>query len=346
MTSNNCFNKRLQELADVSAPSGYENSITKLLASIGAEFGFSPSVDAIGNLILKKGQGKEKTVLLLAHCDEIGMVVKHIDDRGFVFFATLGGIDESLLLGRHVQINHRGTAVPGVIGSIPTKMGGNCSLSDISSHWIDIGVSSKEDAERFISIGDSISFVSPFQELGGGLVVSKSLDNRAGIAVLFEAISRINGIDLPYNLSVVFSVQEELGSMGAIPASYSVNPDYCIAIDVTNATDYSSISPCKYGDIRLHRGAVIPVGSNLSPHIQDTLCSIAIKEGIPFQREALPGFCGTDVAQAQISRSGCHTGLISIPCRYMHSPTEIVSLLDMEAASSLLVAMLRAYSFL
>lgn len=333
----------IKQLCNISGPSGYEGNITSHLKKIMSNAGFKTYSDTIGNLICqKKGSGDFK-VMLIAHCDEIGFVIKYIADNGFIYFSSLGKTDLSLLYGRHVQIFHLGSSVPGVIGSCPNHFGGNdISNKEISNLWIDIGACSKKEAEKMVSVGDSITIKPDVSELSNHMISCKALDNRSSIAALLDVCNRIKGTELQFDLYVVFSVQEEIGLIGSAPATFSIAPDISIALDVTHATDCPNIDNRKHGDVRINQGPVIPIGSNLSPFIQNRIKEQAIKDGIPYQIEALPGFSGSDIAQAQITGSGCYTGLISIPCRYMHSPVELVSLNDIYNVSRLVESLLKS----
>ena len=334
----------LKQLCEIPAPSGYETKITSYLADFMSNAGFKIQFDVVGNLICqKKGSGNFK-VMLIAHCDEVGFVVKYIADNGYIYFSSLGKTDISLLYGRHVQITHLGSSVSGVIGSSSTHLGGNdINNKDISNLWIDIGACSKNEVEKKVSVGDSIIIQPVISELGNHMISCKALDNKSSIAALLDACLKIKDMEFPFDLYVVFSVQEEIGLVGSAPASFVVAPDVCIALDVTHATDVPNIDNRKYGLIEINKGPVIPIGSNLSPIIQEKIKEFAAEEGIHFQREALPGFSGTDIAQTQITGSSCYTGLISIPCRYMHSPVEIVSTDDMRCISKLIELLLRKF---
>ena len=331
------------QLCKFASPSGYENNISSYLGEFMSKIGFEVYPDAIGNVICQKKGKDDYRVMIIAHCDEVGFVVKYISDDGYVYFSNLGKTDISLLYGRNVLISHEGDNVPGIIGTVPAHLEGNdINNKDISNLWIDVGTYSKEETEKLVSIGDSITFQTDFLELGNNMIACKALDNKSCIAALLDVCERIQDKELPFNLYVVFSVQEEVGLVGSAPASFAVIPNLCIALDVTHSTDIPCVNMRKYGDIRINKGPVIPIGSNLSPLLQHKIRNVAKDKGIPFQIEALPGFSGTDVAQVQITRSGCYTGLISTPCRYMHSPVETVSVLDLKYMSQLVEAFLNA----
>lgn len=333
----------LNQLCSLSGPSGYETKVISYLRDFITNASFKTYTDKVGNLICqKKGSGNFK-VMLIAHCDEVGLVIKYIADNGYIYFSSLSKIDHTILYGRHVLISHSDSYISGVIGSCPPHLGGNdASNKEISNLWIDIGAHSKEEAEQLVSVGDSITIKPVFSNLSNYMISCKALDNRSSIAALLSACMKIKDIELDYDLYVVFSVQEEIGLIGAGPATFLVDPDVCIALDVTHATDVPIIDNHKYGDIRINEGPVIPIGSNLSQIVQNKIKQQAREKGIPFQTEALPGFSGTDIAQSQVTGSGCHTGLISIPCRYMHSPIETVSTEDISNASYLIESLLKS----
>lgn len=300
-------------------------------------------VDTIGNIIFQKTGNGDKVLMLIAHYDEVGFSVKYVDDNGYIYFSPVGGIDTSILSGQKVVINHYGQPVVGVIGAKPIHMTNQKrnekSNLDISDFWIDIGVKDKEEAGKYVSVGDLVSFYPNFTELNDGVFSSKSIDNRVGVAVLLSVYEKIRSIDVGYKcIYFVLSSQEELGLRGARTAGYTLNPDTCIAIDVTHATDYPSINKSKYGDVKLDKGAVIPFGSNFSTSIQKCLKRIAVENSIPYQIESIPGYSGTDISEIQLARGGCMSGLISVPCRYMHTPVEMASYKDIEASIEILSA--------
>lgn len=305
-----------------------------------------PHVDKVeedihGNLLCYKFAplpDKAKTVMLIAHMDEIGLMVTYIEDSGIIRFSSLGGIDINILKGRKVYILHEETKIEGVIGVQPIHMRNRTNNKDIefSDLWIDIGCRDKNIVESLISIGDSIVIKSSFDIINEDIVVSRGCDNKSGITVLIKTMELLTQKKLDYNVVAVASVQEELGLRGARTSGYSVKPDISIAIDVCHATDYPSVNKAKYGDIKLGGGPVIPIGSDLTPCIQNKLKEIAKKNNIQSQIVAMPGNSGTDINAIQINREGCATGLLSIPCRYMHSPVEMVSVEDINNVTDLL----------
>lgn len=332
----------IRDLCSASFVSGFEildedNVIVQYLKEYKIPF----RADNMGNLIFSKEGGGNGILMLVAHYDEIGLSIKYIDDNGFIYFSTIGGVDISMLIGQRVVIYHEGHTINGVIGARPVHMlhqehNKNDNI-DISDLWVDIGVRCREEAENMVSVGDPISFFPNFSEIGHNLFTSKSIDNRSGVATLLAVYDKIKDNTIGYKkIYFVLSSQEELGMRGARVAGYSINPDICIAVDVTHATDYPTINKRKYGDVSIGHGAVIPIGSNFSASIQKFMKKIASERKIDYQTEATPSHSGTDIAEIQMVRDGCKSGLISIPCRYMHTPTEIASYDDLHSAIDIL----------
>lgn len=298
-------------------------------------------IDAIGNIVFQKNGNGNKTLMLVAHYDEIGFAVKYIDKDGYIYFSTVGDIDISILRGQKVVIIHNGHTVDGVIGVKPIHMTNhehNKSNSlDVSDMWIDVGAAGKEEINKLVAVGDYISFPPNYTELNDDCFTSKSIDDRVGVATLFSIYEKIRNADVAFKtINFVLSSQEELGMRGAKVAGYTINPDVCIAIDVTHATDYPSVNKHKYGDVQLNQGSVIPTGSCFNSSLQNKLRNIAIENNIPFQIESLPSYCGNDISEIQVSRKGCASGLITIPCRYMHTPIEIASYKDIHSTICIL----------
>ena len=341
MTMSNNIKDILEELTAISAPSGYESPIINYLKNKVSQYSnLIIDEDVLGNLIITKRGKTDETIMFVAHCDEIGFAVKYIDEQGFIRFSAIGGVDISLVKGQIVNIVHNEQIIKGIVGVRPVHLSRNEKNNkglDISDLWIDIGAKSKEDAMNLVSIGDSITFNSQFLELNNSLVSSKALDNRVGVAILLSVISRICMLEPNKNLVFVFSVQEEIGLRGAITAGYNINPSISIVVDVTHATDCPTINRNAYGDIHLGNGPVIPIGANFSNQIQNELKLIAEKEKIQYQVESLPSYSGTDAAELQLLRGGCRSGLLSIPCRYMHSPVEVCSYYDLLCAIEIIL---------
>lgn len=276
--------------------------------------------------------------MFVAHCDEIGFAIKYIDESGYIHFSPLGGIDPSIVRGRDVVIKHHEHTVYGIIGARPASLSKNNKSKDIdiSDLWIDIGVGSKSEALDSVSIGDPITFKPHYNELSNNIFSTKSIDNRVGVAILMALIDKLHNADIDENIYFVFSVQEEVGLRGVTTAGYNIHPNIGIAIDVTHATDYPTINKNAFGEIKLGKGPSIPVGPNFSSLVQNKLRNIATQNHIDYQVESISGFSGTDVAELQLLRGGCKSGLLSIPCRYMHTPVETASYDDVLSAIEIL----------
>ena len=207
--------------------------------------------------------------------------------------------------------------------------------------WIDIAATSKADALTKVQVGDVATFEPNAQLLSDDTIVSKSLDDKIGLAILLGLARNLQSISTDSDIYLVASIQEELGARGAQMVSEAIRPEIGIAIDVTHATDYPTMSPTADGDIRLGKGVVIPLGPNMTKGINQSLTAIAEAHKIPYQVEAIAKPTGTDARMIQVAGQGIKTGLISIPCRYMHTPGEMVSLSDADSAISLLTEFLK-----
>jgi tetrahedral aminopeptidase len=320
----------IQKLVETTSPSGYEAPIRAVVRAEVEPLADEVYVDALGNLIARKGSampGGQK-IMLSAHMDEIGVIATHIDENGFVRFTTIGGVRPHTCYGGRVRFLN-GTA--GVIGmerpTDPTK------LPTFEQMFIDVGVSSRKDCP--VKVGDVASFERPFADLGDRLV-SKAMDDRISVAVLIETLRQLK--NTPHTLFFVFSVQEEVGLRGATTAAFGVDPDIGISVDVTGTGDTPKGSKM---EVSLGKGPAIKVrdGGMLSdPRLVEWMVNVAEKAKLPYQREVLEGGT-TDAKAMQISRAGMPAGCVSIPCRYVHSPSEMVDYNDVQNAVRLLTAM-------
>lgn len=304
----------------------------------------SVHTDALGNVIAHK-QGFGKKLMLIAHADEVRMMITAIDNDGFLHVKPSGGIDASILPARKVKIIHENKSITGIIGKRPIHLQrpeneqGKVTFDNL---WIDIGAKDKEDALTMVEIGDYVYFDSLSEELPNGLVTGKALDNGAGLSVLLQVAENLKDKDVPWDIYFVASNYEEIGMRGAIVAANSIKPDYCIAIDVTHATDYPTMNPISDGDIRLNEGCVLAKGPNIDVDLFWQLKKCAEDNNIAIQIEAIPYATGTDANVIQIANEGIHTALVSIPCRYMHTPHEVVATRDIDSAIDLLATFVQS----
>jgi endoglucanase len=301
--------------------------------------------DVNGNLIaVKNGSGKLK-VMVVGHADEIGFIINHIDEQGYVYVKTLGGFDVNLLPGLRVDIYHDGNLVRGIIGRKPIHMmrgeegSPKLKLEDL---WIDIGASSREDALKRVAIGDIATYNSHFEMLSEDLVVTKATDNKVGVYVAARVMQELAKKKLKANYYAVCSVGEETTMKGAGTSAFQIEPDIAIAVDVTFTSDIPGADKRVFGDVALGKGPTLSIGAALHPVIKDRLIQAAEKLKLPYQIEIAPGRTGTDADAIHALRAGAATAVIGIPNRYMHSPNEVISLSDLDNAVKMTAAFIAA----
>lgn len=330
----------LKDLLMTPSPSGSEQPIIKKMAMFLKDYIDELTIDNYGNLIaLKYGANSNKKLMLAAHADEVGMMVTHIDNNGFLSFQEIGGIDTNLLPGQRVEIHNHQGVVTGIIGKKPIHLQDRDAKAkdyDAEDLWIDIAAKDKEEAESKVEVGDYITYQTQPIVLQHDVWTSKALDDKVGLLTLVEVAKSLDGKQPAMDVYFVASVQEELGARGIRTAALGINPDYGIAIDVTHATDYPTCSPQKSGEIKVGNGIVIAKGPNINKTIGRKLIDLAKQQNIKYQIEPIARPTGTDANFMQVSGTGVKTALLSIPCRYMHSPNEIVSLVDVNEGVRLL----------
>lgn len=334
----------LKSLAEAPSPSGYEQPAQKVFREYIKNKVDELKTDVLGNTFgLIKGQGKGKPVVMLAgHCDEVGFMVKYIDENGFLYFSAIGGIDDHLLPGKRVRIHTEKGAITGVIGRKPIHLidqKDRDKLVPIHNQFIDIGAKNKNEASGLVKIGDAITFAGGVEKLLGDRIVSRGFDDKVGSFVVAEVLRLIGEKKERPKCTVygVSTVQEEVGLRGATTSAYQIQPDVGLAVEVGHASDYPDADKKRVGEHKLGAGPIIARGANINPIVYDLLIKTARKNKIPFQILGAPRATGTDANVIQLSRKGVATGLVSVPLRYMHTPTEVLSLKDLEATCRLLV---------
>lgn len=293
--------------------------------------------DAIGNIIAHK-YGKGPRLMLIAHLDVVCLMVTYIDERGFLYVQPAGGMDASILPARKVMIEHNDKLIPGIIGKKPIHLVREeltCKVT-YENLWIDIGAKNQAEAMEMVSIGDYAFFCSDREELSNNLISGAYFDDSVGLEVLLNLAEKLYDVVVPWDVYYVASNHEEIGMRGAIVAANSVQPDVCICVDVTHATDYPTMNVISYGDIRLGKGCVLTKGPNVHTEMFACLKEISVHNGIKYQVETNPYPTGTDANMIQISGKGVKTAIVSIPCRYMHTPYEICSKEDIDSMVTLL----------
>lgn len=321
----------IKQLVETDGPSGYEGPVRELVKREITPLVDDIQVDALGNLIARKGSKKQDglRIMLSAHIDEIGLMVAHVDENGFARVSGLGTAPPQTLIGGRVRFLN---GAQGVIGAERLENGDK--LPDMSRVYIDTGAASREESP--VRVGDVAVFERPFLDLGRRLV-AKAMDNRAGVAVMIEVMRRLE--KSPHELVFAFTAQEEVGDRGAGVAAYGIEPQLALSIHVTPGSDTPRVRPA---GIALGKGPAIKVRDRSmisDPRVVRWMTETAENAKIAYQLEILEN--GTNEASAvQVSRSGVPAGSISIPCRYLHTPSEMIDLADAENCAALVIELL------
>ena len=337
----------LKRLSNAPGVSGFEEKVRELIFNELDGYVDQIKIDEMGNLIaIKNGIPDGKRIMLAAHMDEIGLMVRYIDKNGFIKFSKIGGINDQMLLNQEVTIHTSNGNVTGVIGSKPPhkmKESERKKITEYDKMFIDIGASDKENAEQKVKLGDPVTIKQEFTPLGK-LYKGKALDNRIGCAVLIEVMKKAKTNATIYGVG---TVQEEVGLKGARTAAFRLNPDMAFALDVTIAGDHPGIkeedAPSKTGK---GPGVILADASGRGlithPKIKELIISVADEEGIPIQLEVSEGGT-TDATSIHLTREGIPTGVISPPSRYIHTPVSVIAIEDVETTIKLILAILERF---
>ncbi len=331
----------LKQLVETPSPTGSEEQVAQIVRDFFAPLTDEVQTNTMGSVhAVLQGRGNAPSCMFAAHMDEIGLMVNYISDDGFLSFASVGGVDAAILPGLRVDVHTERETLRGVVGRKPIhliKADDRKKITPIDELVIDLGMSA-DDVKSIVRVGDEITFGVGFECFGDDKAVSRAFDDKCGVWVacrVAQELARSRKAEGDFVAAI--TVQEEIGTRGAMTSAYGANTDVAIAFDVTHATDYPGIENTKYGKIVCGQGPVIARGSNINPVVFDRLIAAAQAEHIPYQIEAEPSVTGTDARAIQVTRAGIPTGLISVPLRYMHTPTEVVSLSDLENAVRLIV---------
>ena len=336
------INENLAKLSNACGVTGRENEVRELMIRLMTPYADEIVVDRLQNVIaIKKGKEKSPKIMLAAHMDEVGLMVKTITKEGFLQFAKMGGIDDRILPAQKVTVFSKKGQFPGIIGSKPPhiqKEEERKKIITFDELFIDVGAESKDDALALgIAIGDPVGFDIKYIELGRDVVVGKAFDNRAGCTTMVEALKRMEKTDC--TVCAVGTVQEEVGLRGAAGAAFGVDPDLAIALDVTIAGDVPGVREFDTS-VKMGKGPTLTISDSgliTHPTVLRWLLESAEEEKIPFQLET--GLLGsTDAARISLTRQGIPSGNISIGTRYIHSPVGMLSLKDIENSAKLTVA--------
>ncbi len=337
----------LKRLLNTPGPSGFEAPAARVWRSEASEFADRVDTDVSGNSWALLGETGSPRVMLAGHIDEIGLMVTHVDDEGFLYIEGIGGWDPQVLVGQRVRLLTKTGDIVGVIGKKPIhliKHDEREKASRLTDLWIDIGAKDREDAQtRGVRVGDPGVLDTQLVQLGDDLIASRSIDNRIGAFVVLEALRLLAQERPGAQVAAVATAQEEIGYSGggARTAAFKLEPEVAIVVDVTFATDAPGIEKKELGEHKLGGGPVLTRGSAAHPVVFEKLAEVAAREEIPFSIAASPRYSSTDADAIYLSRTGVATGIISVPNRYMHSPNEMVSLADLERAAKLIAAVVR-----
>ncbi|MCX8150032.1 MAG: M42 family metallopeptidase [Candidatus Bathyarchaeota archaeon] len=338
----------LEKLANACGVAGREAEVRDLMAELLKPYADEVVVDKLENVIAtKKGKKNQPKIMLAAHMDEVGLMVKHITKEGFIKFTKMGGIDDRILLAQKVNVYTEKCTLPGVIGSKPPHIQKEDERKKIMTYdelFIDVGAENREEAQQMgIKIGDPIGFEGKYTKLYKDTVMGKAFDNRVGCAVMIETLKQLEKTEC--TVYAVGTVQEEVGLRGAATAAFSIEPDVALALDVTVAGDVPGVREFDTS-IKMGKGPALTVsdaGLIAHPKVLRGLIDAASENKIPYQLET--GLMGTtDAARISLTRQGVPSGTISVPTRYIHSPLGLINLKDAENAVKLAAATIRKFS--
>jgi putative aminopeptidase FrvX len=331
----------LRQILETPSPSGYERPVQEIVRQYASGFSDDVATDVHGNVIAVRNPGAPLRVMLAGHCDQIGFLVRYIDNDGFLYVQAIGGWDPQVAVGQRMTVWTEGGPVFGAIARKPIHLltdEERKQVTKMKDLWIDIGAKDQADASSRVRLGDPVTLELSFRPMLNERASAPAMDDKTGLWIAVEALRRTQAGKLNCALYAVSTVQEEIGLRGSKTSAFRVDPHVGIAIDVCHATDSPSIDKKQEGDIALDKGPVIYRGPNMNPRVVERLLEAAKAREIPFQLAAHGPATGTDANAIQITRAGVAAGLVGVPNRYMHSPVEMVSLRDLDHAADLLAA--------
>lgn len=329
----------LQSLLNAPGVSGYEQAVQDVVRNYVKSFADEVRTDSHGNVIACVNPKAERRLMFAGHCDQIGLLVAHIDENGFLFVQTVGGWDPQQLVGQRMTVWTAGGPINGIISRKAIHL-----LNDeerkqvvkVNELWIDIGAKDEAQAREHVQIGDSVTLQLGFQKMLNDRANAPAMDDRTGLWVCIEGLRRAAARSPKVAVYAASTVQEEIGLRGAQTAAYGIDPHVGIAVDVTHATDCPGIDLTQRGKISLGQGPVIFRGPNMNPRVVETLFECAKGKDIPYQVGAIGRAAPNDSNALQLTRAGVASGLVAVPNRYMHSAVETISLSDIDHAANLL----------
>jgi len=332
----------LKTMIEAPSPSGYEQPVAKVFRDYVTPIADEVTTDVMGSVhAVLKGSADGPSVMLAGHIDEIGFMVTYITDDGFCAFAPIGGHDPQILPGARVTVHTTDGPLLGVLGRLAIHLLDEEERKQVvkmHKMFIDLGMKA-EDVKKRVRIGDPVTYAVGMETFGDGMAVSRAFDDKMGAWAAAEVIRLVKEAGgAKGDLIAAATVQEEIGLRGGITSAYSVDPVVGIALEVTHATDYPDVDKRKHGEVKCGCGPVIARGANINPMVFKLLCEAAEAEKIPYQVEGAPRGTGTDANAIQLTRGGKAAALVSVALRYMHTPTEVLSLEDLESTAKLLAA--------
>lgn len=331
----------LKDLVEAPSPSGFEQPAAAIFRErlIGTADEVETNVMGSVHATLKGRSDNGVSVMLAGHIDEIGLMVNYITPEGFIAFAAIGGVDAAILPGMRVTVHAKDGDLLGIMGRKPIHLieeDERKNITKLDRLFIDVGLPAEEVKKR-VRIGDCMTFAVGFETFGDGMAVSRAFDDKMGAWIAARVLEEVKKAGCAGgDLIAAATVQEEIGLRGGITSAWGVDPQVGIAVEVGHATDYPDIDKRKHGEAECGKGPIIARGPNINPVLFEALVAAAEKAKVPYQIGAEPRGTGTDANAIQLSRGGKAAGLVSIPLRYMHTPTEVLALEDMEHAVKLL----------
>jgi endoglucanase len=329
----------LKKLLETPSPSGFERPVQDVVRTWAKSYADEVRTDRHGNVLAVLHPAGNPRIMLAGHCDQIALMVEHIDDNGFLYVQPIGGWDIQILLGQNLTVWTANGPITAVVARRATHLLTTEERNKVplfTDLWLDIGVKDRKEAEQLVGLGDPVTFALGYRELRNGLAVSPGMDDKVGLWTVMETLRLLKGRALQAAVYCVSTVQEEIGLRGATTSAYGIHPAIGIAVDVCHATDTPSNDKKTVGDTKLGAGPVLFRGPNINPRVFERLQTAAQTKEITVQVRGVPRATGTDANAIQLSRDGVAAALIGIPNRYMHSPVEVVSLHDLQSAAQVL----------
>lgn len=330
----------LVNLVNTPAPSGFEEPVQMIWKEEVSKFCPDITKDVHGSLTAVLNPGKQKSIMIVGHSDEVGLIINYINDDGFIFVRPIGGIDPTILASHRARILTKKGIVPGVIGRTSLHLLTNAQRDkklELHEVWLDIGAKNRKDAQKYVSIGDPVVFGEDYQEMTNGTAISRCWDNRIGVFIVAETLRKLSKVkNLKNTVYGVSSVQEETGVWGAGNPAYTYKPNAAIAIDVIPCSDQPEIPKEKFGVTKLSEGPVITRGVRSNNRIADELIEAAKRKKMKYQIDVDYGHTWTDADPISQSRAGIAIGVLSVATRYLHSSVETLSLKDIDLTVDLL----------